>query len=161
MGFLETLVATSVGALLGFAGSYFVSRVERNRIRRDELRRATAAYQAQIASAISRLRELPSAREPGLLGQAIDRVLGEQEVWARTQKGLLETVGPDWRQPIELALASGAQVRLMGPPSALLEAMDRAEDYVSRLAVDRTDELRDEWSSVHRQLAEAAELTPE
>ncbi len=156
MDFTQTLIATSVGAGLGFVGSYLVSRVERGRANEDELRRTTAAYQAQVATAVARLRELPRPTDPGALAAVHDRIIGEEAVWVRTQQGLIRALGPNWREPIEQALATGAQLRLMDPPPALLNAMDVAEDYLGRLAKDRNPKLLNEWSTVHAQLTAAA-----
>jgi 1,2-phenylacetyl-CoA epoxidase catalytic subunit len=143
-----------IGGILGFVGAFLVSRYERSKAAGDAKQRVLARYQAQAAIVVARLRELPTARS-GALARLIDRIQGEQVVWAKTQRGMTETLGPGWREPMETLMVIGAELRLLKLNGQMLKAMDRAEEYIERLSRDRTDELRAEWAEVHGELDRA------
>jgi hypothetical protein len=157
--FEQTLIATVVGVAFGFLGSYLISWRERSRALHDQLRRAIAAYIADMTTAVARLRELPPAVEPGPLDRALDQLRGEQASWAATQRGLLETLGPEWRTPIEDVIRSGAELRTFQLPGEMTRAMDHADQYMLALMKDRTPALHAEWSEIHAELAGASKET--
>lgn len=152
MDLLGTLAAVTLGALLGFVGSYLVSRGERAEANRGELRRLLGIYQADVAVAVAKLKELPPAGEPNPLYKAVDSIRGPRLTWASTQRELLRTLGPNWHAPIERVVRTAAQLRLFDISVGLQTAMDAVDDYIIRLGDSREHSVIEEWSKVHSEL---------
>jgi hypothetical protein len=149
MDYLGALAAVTLGAILGFLGSYLVSRLERVAAGKEEVRRLLGSYQADVAVAVARMREIPNVGEPNALSKVVDEIRGPVATWADTQKQLLRILGPDWRAPIERVIRTGAQLKLFGISTGLENAIQDVEDYLIRLGESRQQTVLDEWPSIH------------
>lgn len=67
-----------------------------------------------------------------------------------------QTGGRNWVITDRLTLAI-ARLQVMHRPARVDEAIQLVENYIERLAKQRTDELKAEWTSIHAELQSVAD----
>jgi hypothetical protein len=73
-------------------------------------------------------------------------------VWVRQRRREHQRYGYRHREGGDRLAAAVAQLQVRAMPDELRAAVDQANGYIERLGEQRTQELREEWSSVHDDL---------
>lgn len=142
------------GAGLGFLGTLTVNARQRREARRSEIRRALADFLGALYPAVAELREMPSNKEPDAFSKAIDRLSGDQATWVRTRRGLLAT-SPHIFGRMDRLAAAFARVQLLDVPVSVMEAVEKANDYVAELGEERSIALIERWPAIRSDLISA------
>lgn len=139
------VAGTLGGTALGFGGSVLVSSLERRRDRAEALRRAYADYLGAVLIAVGDLRQLPSVQPPSLVARASNALQGEAAAWVRTRQGMQRTFGDRVHSLSDRVLLATATLTTFRIPDDMQEVMRDANDYLSRLGQQRSDDLLAEW----------------
>lgn len=151
------LIGAFGGASLGILGALKINADQRRQAQQSERQRAFSAYLGALYPVITELREMPQNSEPDALTRVIDRLQSEQVAWVRTRKGMVSTF-PHAFGPMDRLSAAMAVVQTLEMPTAVLEVVERANDYAAELGEERTDALRERWPELQEQLLGAAKL---
>jgi hypothetical protein len=146
--------ATFVGAGLGFAGLWVVSRRERREAQKERLRLALGAYLGALYEVVGLLRGMPDVRASPV-AMLVDRVRGEAATWVAMRRSAVRLGGLPEHQR---AVAALAQLQVLPMPLALMEAIATSADYMIELGGSRAPAVVDRWPEVYRSLHEAKEL---
>jgi hypothetical protein len=148
-----------LGVGLGYFGSRHISKGEREAAGRAEVRRALAAYLGAIYPLVAELRAMPEV-SCGRLADAVDRISGEAASYVRSRRQLTKLGS----RPFELMdrfVAAAAILRFLELlPAPLQVAISNANGYVEQLNETRSDELKDCWPEIWRELQSATRLLP-
>lgn len=151
------LIGAFGGAGLGFAGALKINSDQRKEAQRSERRRAFGVYLGALYPVITELREMPPNSEPDALTRLIDHLQGEQAAWVRTRRGVMATFPHAFGRMDRLSGAM-AVVQTLAMPAAVLEIVEKANDYAAELGEERTEELVEKWPEIQKQLLAAAKL---
>lgn len=151
------LIGAFGGAGIGFAGALKINTDQRKEAQRNERRRALAVYLGALYPVVSELREMPPNSEPDALTRMIDRLQGEQASWVRTRRGVVAAFPHAFGRMDRLSGAM-AVVQTLEMPAAVLEVVEKANDYAAELGEQRTDELVEKWPEIQKELLYAAKL---
>jgi hypothetical protein len=154
-----TVGGTALGAAIGLKGARAISREERAEEARAETMRAFTTYVSALIPIVSELREVPPVPKPSPLAEMLDQFRGEAATYIATRRREQELFGGRNREQGARLAAADIDLRLRPLPASVRDAIDTANDYVERLAADRSDELIAEWPEIHKRLmAAGAEL---
>jgi hypothetical protein len=148
---------TALGAGLGYLGTRRISRVERETSLRGEKRRAYAAYLGALYPVVSELRDMPAARRLRFYERWLDQLRGEAATWTLTRRHLRRTVGDRPGALADRLAYAVAQLQVLPLPQEVSEAVAAANNYIERLAEDRSSEVIGQWPELHKRLLAAAD----
>jgi hypothetical protein len=170
---LVALITGIGGALLGVAGAAWLSSRAYERDRRTEMRAAYAIYLGAFSDAFAEIREPPSAPRPrdAPLDRAVDRLIAMgksssvsfvSDLATRrgatrslsTRRRAKETAGALPEGSTRLTSAT-ALLEVLPLPDEARAAVERANDYLIRLEMDRSPTALGEYSDVYEQLRAA------
>ncbi len=146
-----TVAGPLAGVGLGYIGSARIARRARDTERERELRQALGRYLGALYPFVAEMREMPAV-EIGPAGRFVDRMRGEPATYVAGRRGIQRNFG---NRPLTVSdrLADAiAQLQVLGLPSALEEVIEATNAYVDRLAAERTQAVKDEWTDVYARL---------
>jgi hypothetical protein len=146
------------GALVGFGGSWLVSRQERKAAAKGERRRAYAAYLGTLYPMVSELRDMPNADDrplPDPIGSLLSLLPNAKATeWLRLRKAVGDRA---YLMSAQMA-AAYALVQVLKMPDAVSAVISDANEYVIALGATRTPELLGAWPDLHGRLQSAIDL---
>ena len=140
------------GTGLGYRGARAINREDRAAAWREQMRAAVADYFGLLVVSVAELRDLPPAKEPNALDQAVDKLRGEQGAWIARRRAEYRLTGDRYRQIASQLAVAAVKVRTLPLPPDVRAAVDASNDYVGRLGEDRTPELTKEWAEIHERM---------
>lgn len=149
--------AALIGAAIGLVGAAGISKAERHETRARERRQAFAAFTGALYPVVAELRDMPPVRPRSRFDTALDRWRDPAQEWVAAQKAVAKLGGRPHVLGDRLA-ASFAYIQVLDMPEQAMDAVRAANDYVERLAADRSDALKAEWQAIHANLDTAATL---
>ncbi len=159
-----SLLSVVVGGVLAYAGSLHLQRL-RNREEAQRARReALGMFFSRLAIVVGVVRQWPADPEPTPLERMRELIVGRSERlrlrdWIRAQERTRQIFGENFYEPLFLFLEAYGRLRLMPLDTRVRATIDRAVDYVERLAALRTDEVKREWEAVRAAFLEAVEAS--
>jgi hypothetical protein len=159
---LISLVSVVVGGALTYVGSLHLRRLELRDAERGEVRRALSFFLGRLYIVIAILRDAPPDPPPSLPEKIQDKAASisprvRASAWVRTQRGLRETFGDGFRDPMEGLSIAYAHLQLLPLDRALRGRIDETMDYLELLSTTRTDEVKGRWPEMRRSLLNAIE----
>src|SRR6185312_3526274 len=146
-----TVAGPLAGVGLGYIGSARIARRARDAERERELRQALGRYLGALYPFVTELRGMPAV-EIGSVGQLIDRVRGEPATYLAARRGIQRHFGNRFFAVSDRLAHGMAQLQVLTLPRSLEEAVDATNEYVDRLAAERTQAVKDEWTDVYSKL---------
>jgi hypothetical protein len=150
------VAGTLGGTGLGYRGALAIHRRDRTSALQDRIRSALAEYLGALYASVGELRDLPPSKPLNRLYQAINELRGEQATWLARRRAEYRLTGDRYRDVAARQVAAAAQLQVLPIPPDLRAAVDAANNYVERLAENRSPELIAEWPGIHARLMDAA-----
>lgn len=158
VGECVAVAGTLAGAALGVAGAARISRAARREALNDRMRDAFGIYLGALYPAVADLRELPDVEGLPVLDQAVNRLRGEKATFIASRRRERQIFGDGMRNRAHGVGVALAGLQVLPLPMPVRSAVDVANDYLERLGERRTEDLKAEWTEVHKKLMAAAEL---
>lgn len=155
-----TLVGVTLGAVMGFGGSFILEERRSRRSAADERQRLLARFFGQLAIVVAEVSRWPAEAPPGFVERgrgwliSRSRQLTARE-FARTQEGMRQVFGERPYVRLEELLLTYAELKLTPLEPPVRDALDEALAYAQELAASRSDELKERWWQVRDDLLSA------
>jgi hypothetical protein len=143
------------GTLLGYAGAARVSRRDRAAALKGQIRAAAAVYLGALYESVGELRDLPPNKLPNALDRSVRKLQGKQGAWLAQRRAEYRLTGDRYRQLAGRLASAAAQLQVLPLPPDLEMAVSRANEYVEKLAEQRTRGLKAKWPEVRASVLEA------
>lgn len=122
------------------------------------MRDSFGVFLGAIYPAVAELRELPDVNGLPAVDKAYNKIRGERATYVAGRRRERQIFGDGLRDRSHRVAIAVADLQVLPLPQQARDAVDASLNYLERLSERRTAALKAEWSTVHADLARAAEL---